>query len=146
MKIIKGSLSVLHLIVAAFAFLGGWVAISQPMSPFGISTDMLANSPFDTFLLPGLLLFIVIGMGQLVAAAFILFRSRFEAYSSFITSGTLLIWLIVQVLMIRTVEVLHVVTFVIACVQLALSLALIYKRRLFPTDYVLRLLNRHKHS
>ncbi|WP_321378874.1 hypothetical protein [Trichococcus shcherbakoviae] len=56
MKIIKGSLLVLHLIVAAFAFLGGWVAISQPMSPFGISTDMLANSPFDTFLIPGLLL------------------------------------------------------------------------------------------
>lgn len=146
MKIIKGSLLVLHLIVAAFAFMGGWAAISQPHSPFGISTDMLANSPFDTFFIPGLLLFFVIGMGQLVAAAFILFRSRFEAYSSFIMSVTLLIWLIVQVLMIRTVEVLHVVTFVIACVQLALSLALIYKKRLFPTDYVLRLLNRYKHS
>lgn len=146
MKIIKGSLLVLHLIVAIFAFLGGGAAISQPLAPFGISTDMLANSPFDTFLIPGLLLFIVIGMGQLVASAFILFRSRFEAYASLITSVALLIWLIVQVLMIRTVEVLHVVTFVIACVQLALSVALIYKRRLFPTDYVLRLLNRHKHS
>ena len=145
MKIIQGTLVVLHLIVALFAFLGGWVAISQPMAPFGISTDMLANSPFDTFFIPGLLLFIVIGMGQLAAAAFILFRSRFEAYSSFITSGMLLVWLIVQVLMIRTVEVLHIVTFVIACVQLVLSLALIYKRRLFPTDYVLRFLKNHKH-
>lgn len=143
MKIIQGTLVVLHLIVALFAFLGGWVAISQPMAPFGISTDMLANSPFDTFLIPGLLLFGVIGIGQLVAAASILFHSRFDVYFTFITSGMLLIWLIVQVLMIRTVEVPHIMTFVIGCVQLSLSLTLIYKRRLFPADYILRFLRNH---
>jgi len=91
MKIIKGSLFILHLFVAIFAFLGGWAAISQPLDPFGISTDMLANSPFKTFLIPGLLLFTVIGFGQLLAAAFILFRSRYQAYVSFFTGGVLLI-------------------------------------------------------
>jgi hypothetical protein len=146
MKILKVSLSILHLFVAIFAFLGGWAAISRPLDPFGISTDMLANSPFETFLIPGLLLFTVIGLGQLLAAASILFRSRYQAYVSFLNGGILLIWLLVQVLMIRTVEVLHIVTFVIACIQVALSLALMYKEKLFPTDYVLRFINRHKHA
>jgi hypothetical protein len=146
MKILKVSLSITHLFVAIFAFLGGWAAISRPMDPFGISTDMLSNSPFKTFLIPGMLLFIVIGLGQLLAAAFMLFRSRYQAYVSFGTGGVLLIWLLVQVLMIRTIEVLHVVTFAIACIQVALSLALMYKERLFPTDYVMRFINRHKHA
>jgi len=57
-----------------------------------------------------------------------------------------LIWLLVQVLMIRTVEVLHIVTAVIACIQIALSLALMFKERLFPTDYVMRFIDRHKHA
>jgi hypothetical protein len=146
MKFLKVSLSVLHLFVAIFAFLGGWAAISQPMNPFGISTDMLANSPFETFLIPGLLLFTIIGFGQLLAAAFIFFRSHYQAYISFVNGGVLVIWLLVQVLMIRTIEVLHIVTFVIACIQVALSLALMYKERIFPTDYVMRFLNRHKHA
>jgi hypothetical protein len=145
MKMIKISLFILHLLVAIFAFLGGWAAISRPLDPFGISTDMLANSPFDTFLIPGLLLFIVIGFGQL-AAAFIIFRSHYQAYVSFFTGGVLVIWLLVQVLMIRTIEVLHIVTAVIACIQIALSLALMFKERLFPTDYIRRFMNRQKHG
>lgn len=136
----------LHLLVAIFAFFGGWAAISRPLDPFGISTDMLVNSPFDTFLIPGLLLFIVIGLGQLVAAASILFRSHYQACVSFFTGGVLVIWLLVQVLMIRTVELMHIMTAVIACIQIALSLALMFKERLFPTEYIRRFLNRQKHS
>jgi len=146
MIIIKISLFLLHLLVAIFAFFGGWAAISRPLYPFGISTDMLANSPFDTFLIPGLLLVIVIGLGQLVAAASILFRSHYQAYVSFFTGGVLVIWLLVQVLMIWTIEVLHIVTAVIACIQVALSLALMFKERLFPTDYIRRFMNRQKHG
>jgi len=146
MIIIKISLFLLHLLVAIFAFFGGWAAISRPLYPFGISTDMLANSPFDTFLIPGLLLVIVIGLGQLVAAASILFRSHYQAYVSFCAGGVLVIWLLVQVLMIWTIEVLHIVTAVIACIQVALSLALMFKERLFPTDYIRRFMNRQKHG
>lgn len=146
MKMIKISLFMLHLLVAIFAFFGGWAAISRPLDPFGISTDMLVNSPFDTFLIPGLLLFIVIGLGQLVAAASILFRSHYQACVSFFTGGVLVIWLLVQVLMIRTVELMHIMTAVIACIQIALSLALMFKERLFPTEYIRRFLNRQKHS
>jgi len=145
MKMIKISLFMLHLLVAIFAFFGGWAAISRPLDPFGISTDMLVNSPFDTFLIPGLLLFIVIGLGQLVAAASILFRSHYQACVSFFTGGVLVIWLLVQVLMIRTVELMHIMTAVIACIQIALSLALMFKERLFPTDYIRRFMNRQKH-
>lgn len=146
MKMIKISLFILHLLVAIFAFFGGWAAISRPLDPFGISTDMLANSPFDTFLIPGLLLFIVIGFGQLAAAASMLFHSHYQAYVSFFTGGVLVIWLLVQVLMTRTIEVLHIVTTVIACIQIALSLALMFKERLFPTDYIKRFMNRQKHG
>lgn len=146
MKGVKVTLALLHLFVAVFAFLGGWAAISDPISPFDISTAMLANSPFRSFLIPGILLFTVIGLGQLAAAVFFLFRSRYQGYVSLFFSGALIIWLFVQVLMIRTIETLHIVTFLIACIQLGLSLLLIYRERLFPTDYVMRFLRRGKHA
>lgn len=139
-------LAILHLIVALFAFLGGWAAISQPTGPFGISTDMLAYSPFDTFLIPGLALFIVVGFSHLLAAILLLFRSRYQIYASFLSGGILVSWLIIQVIMIQTIEVLHVVTFVIGSIQVVASLVWIYRERLFPVEELTRLLQRRKHT
>lgn len=146
MRAVKIILVVLHVMVGILALMGGWAAISDPMSPFGISTDMLTNSPFRSFLIPGWLLFIFIGLGQLTAALIYFLRPRYQAYASFFASGVLLVWLLVQVLMIRTIETMHLVTFLVACTQLGLSLLLIYKKRLFPTDYLLRFFRGRRHA
>lgn len=145
MRKVKATLAGLHLLTGILALFGGWAAISVPTGPFGISTDMLAHSPFRTFFIPGLLLFGFIGLGQLIAAVFSFTRYRYQSYVSFCFAGILFIWIIVQVAMLRVVLALHVVTFLIACLQLTLSLLLMYQERLYPTDKVVHYLRQKKH-
>lgn len=41
----------------------------------GLSTDVLAGSPFETFLVPGLVLFLVLGVGSTLVAAGLLWTA-----------------------------------------------------------------------
>lgn len=134
MKAVKMVLFLTHLLVGVLALFGGWAGMSVPNGPFGISTDMLANSPFDNFFIPGLVLFVMVGLGQLFSAGFFIFRSRYQAYVSGFFSGVLLVWLIVQVWMLQVIEILHVVTFIIALLQAGLSIWFLFKEKLFPAN------------
>ncbi|MFL2100792.1 hypothetical protein [Desemzia sp. FAM 23991] len=134
MKVVKLLLFFTHIVVGIFAVLGGWTAVSIPESPFGISTDLLANSPFDNFFVPGILLLVAIGLGQLFSATFFFFRSRYQGYISGFFGGVLVIWLVVQVIMLQIIEPVHLITFGFAIVQLILSAVLVTKRRLLSAN------------
>ena len=45
--------------------LGGLSAVTNPVAPLGISTEALAYGPFADFLIPGLVLLIVLGLGNI---------------------------------------------------------------------------------
>lgn len=129
MKAVKVSLFLSHLLIGIFALMGGWVAFSDTDSPFGLSTVILANSPFENFFIPGILLFTTIGLGQMFSAGFFVFRSRYQGYVSGFFAGVLIIWLMVQVWMLQLIEPMHVVTAVLAVVQLTLAAILTYQAK-----------------
>ena len=75
----------------------------------GASVEWLQHSPFKDFLIPGLILLVVNGIGSLVAAALSIYRIK--GYPIFITiiGFGLTIWIIVQVLMIRKTDTLQLI-------------------------------------
>ena len=95
------SLLVLEVLLSLGALGGGFVLILAPrgeIMPLPLSA--LAGSPFDTYLLPGLILFSVLGLGPLVAARMAWRRHPFAPVAAFIVGVALLIWVAVEIAII----------------------------------------------
>ncbi len=136
MKKVYRVLFVLHAIVGLGAIGGGLFAIINPQGPGGIPADALKNSPFSNFLIPGIILFTVIGLGNVFSAGSVLFRTKYQGYISSVFSGALVIWIIVQCVMLSTVVPLHVIFFAIGVIELFLSAIILFEQGLFPTNII----------
>lgn len=142
MKYFKRILIILHLFVGVGAMAGGFSAISNPQSPMGISTEILKNSPFPDFLIPGLLLFGVIGVGNIICAGFAIKGPWYYPYISGVFGGALMVWIIVQCIMIQSIVFLHILFFSIGAVQAAMAAYLLFRDRMFPFDLIDTLWNK----
>lgn len=104
---------ILSIILLAFiglgAVYGGVMLISDPTGwKIGMHTGMLKHSPFKDFLVPGIILFIVLGLGSLVTCAMAtLHTPRYSLWIIFF-GFAIAIWISVQMLMLREVYFLQV--------------------------------------
>lgn len=144
MKVIYRILFFLHALIGLGGMAGGTAAILNPVSPMGLSVDILKNSPFDNFLIPGIILFIVIGIGNVIGAVTIQRKSRFQGYISGILGGTLVIWIVVQCIMLRSVAFLHVLFFIFGLIHAALAVIILFNKRMFPANIIIGFYNRMK--
>ena len=127
----------LHLFVGIGAMVGGLAAIINPQSPMGMPVEVLKNSPFSNFLIPGVILFTIIGLGNVISALMFRFKLKFQGYISSIFSWALVIWIVVQCIMINEVAFLHILFFIIGLIQASLSMIILFEKHLFPTNIVL---------
>ncbi len=137
MKIVNRSLFWLHLFVGIGAIAGGLAAITNPLAPMGMPVEALKKSPFTSYLIPGIILFTVIGVGNVFSAIMFRFKLRFQGYISSIFSWALVIWIIIQCIMLQAVVALHVIFFIIGLIQGILSTIILFDKRLFPTNIIL---------
>jgi hypothetical protein len=137
MKKLHVSLFGLHAFVGIGAMAGGFAAISNPQAPLGAPIELLKNSPFDNFLIPGIILFTIIGLGNVISSAAVWSKSRFQGYISSVFSWALVIWIVVQCIMLNAVGVLHVIFFIIGLVEAVLSAIMLFKQKLFPANIIL---------
>lgn len=137
MKTIYRILFGIQLFVGIGALAGGYAGISNPAAPLGVPTEILKNAPFDNFLIPGIILFTVIGLGSITSALSILFKSRYRAYISNVFSWALVIWIVVQCIMLQNIHGLHVAFFLIGMLEGILSMIVLFNERLFPTNLVI---------
>ncbi|PKL24134.1 MAG: hypothetical protein CVV47_10240 [Spirochaetae bacterium HGW-Spirochaetae-3] len=142
MRIIRRFLVALHLLVGVGAMAGGLAAILDPTSPLGMPADALVNAPFDTYLIPGLLLFGLIGLGNITVAALTPLKRRWLGYASGAMGCVLMGWILVQCVMLEAVVALHVIFFCLGAVQGCLALALLAFEGLWPGTWAARALAR----
>lgn len=142
MKKLYKLLLILHLFVGIGAMAGGSNAIMNPYSPLGVPADTLKYSPFSNFLIPGIILFVVIGVGNIFSAITLFLKSKYQGYISGVFSLSLVIWIIVQCIMLRTVNYLHVIFFIIGIIQGFLSSIILFKQKLFPTNIILNIIRK----
>jgi hypothetical protein len=137
MKIVYRLLFALHAFVGVGAMAGGLAAITNPQNPLGIPIEVLKNSPFNSYLIPGIILFTVIGLGNIFSVLMFRFKWKFQGYINSVFSFALVIWIVVQCIMIRDIEFLHVIFFIIGLVQAALSIIILYEQHLFPVNLII---------
>ena len=96
----KGLL-VLEVVLSLGALGGGLVLIMAPRGEImPLPLSVLAGSPFDTYLGPGLILFSVLGLGPLVAARLAWLRHPFAPVAALVVGVALLIWVAVEIAII----------------------------------------------
>ncbi len=142
MKKIRVSLIVLQGFVGIGALAGGMAAITNPNNPMGVTVEALENSPFSNFLIPGIILFAIIGVGNIVSAIALGLDFRYQGYVSSIFSWALVIWIVVQCIMLNEIVPLHIIFFIIGLVEAVLSATILFSQRLFPTNIILTFLRK----
>ena len=88
---------------------GGNLILHPDGSSLGITIEWLRYSPFNDFLIPGIVLFLVNGILSFVVIIFILINFR-HYRMLVIAEGVLLSgWIVIQMLLLRTVNNLHII-------------------------------------
>ena len=142
MKIINRTLIAIHIFVGIGALAGGLAAIINPISPMGMPAEALRYSPFSDFLIPGIILFGFLGVGNILGALIFRFKSGLQGYVSAVLGGGLALWIIIQCIMLWAVVALHVIYFIIGLIQGGLALVLLFEQNIFPFDILRKLLGR----
>ena len=125
----KKLLIFLHAFVGIGALFGGGGAVLNPNSPMGISVNVLKNSPFSNFLIPGIILLVLIGFGNIFTAIFLYFNYKYSLYTSHLMGIVLVGWIVVQCIMMRDINILHIIYFIIGGIEMLLSLRLMMNKR-----------------
>ncbi len=91
-------LFVLLLVQAAGAVAGGIALVAGPQGEvLQMPVSMLEGSPFDSYLVPGLVLLLVLGVLPLAAAVGLWLRRPWAWWAAGVVGCGLLIWIVVQV-------------------------------------------------
>lgn len=138
MKVLRIVSLVIHGFVGLGALAGGTGAMLHPLAPMGTSAELLRNSPFETFFIPGLALFGLIGLGNLAAFVMVLRSPRSLGYADGLSGATLLVWIVVQCVMMQLVNSFHVAFFGIGLVQALFATVALFHHRQFPATMVVR--------
>jgi hypothetical protein len=105
------------------ALAGGIALVSRPDgSVMHFETSLLAGSPFSDFFYPGLILGGLFGVGSLVVALLGWRRAPIAPFLAFAIGGALMIWIVVELLIIKELSFLHPTYFAIGALISAASM------------------------
>ena len=114
--------------IALLAFLGigalaGGIALaSRPDgSVMHFDTALLAGSPFSDFLVPGLVLGGLFGMGSLAVVVLGLRRARIAPFLAFAIGCAQMLWIVIELAIIKELSFLHPTMFLVGLVIAAAS-------------------------
>jgi hypothetical protein len=119
---------ILLMFTSMTALWGGWLLMQDPSGRLlKITVTALEHSPFTNFFIPGLLLFIFLGIGSL--GCLIVYSLSNKMYTRFIRleGAVLLVWIIVQMIMLQQFNGLHSIFLTIGALLIAASIAFMRK-------------------
>jgi hypothetical protein len=108
------------LVGGALLIIGGFTGGSGGM---GIPLSVLDDTPFTTFLWPGVILAVVVGGTQVLAVALQILRDDLARLAAAVAGFALVIWMFVEVALLPGINVLQVIYFGTGALQLALLTA-----------------------
>ena len=84
------------------------------------------------FTIPGIFLFFVIGLGNIIAGLLMPKKFKYQGYISGAFSTILVFWILIQCFILQSIAILHVIYFFIGCIQGLLSINHLYHKRNIP--------------
>jgi hypothetical protein len=91
----------------------------------GVPLEHLANSPFSSYVVPGLILGVVVGGTQLAAAIALLARHRLALLLSAVAGFGMLVWIFAELAIIRQYSWLQAAYFGLGAMELIIVFALL---------------------
>ena len=129
MKVYIG-LGALQAFIALGALGGGFMLVIDPSGgALGVPLNLLEGSPFPDFLIPGMFLLAVNGVGSMIGAGLSFTRRRYAQEIAIVLGAILVAWIVIQVVIISSFHWLHVLYFILGVVELGIGLY-IRRRRL----------------
>jgi hypothetical protein len=112
----------LLVVTAVNALVAGALFVWEPSgSAMGMDVSYLGPSPFDNYFIPGMVLFFVNGVMNIVAAMATLRNHRW-ANRLVVLQGILLVgWILAQVWMVRDINLLHAIMFFVGVTLMILA-------------------------
>ena len=116
---------VLQILIGIGAVVSGALLFIRPDGKYmQMSVDMLANSPFRSFLIPGMILFGIIGVGNIISAVLSFKMHRIAGFAGLFFGFGLIVWLFVQVSLIGGGNWLQYLYFSLGILELLLGIAM----------------------
>jgi hypothetical protein len=126
-------LGIIQLFVAIGALPVGYLMLSQPDgSGVGMSTDILAGSSFKDFFIPGLFLFTINGICNLISSLLAFNKYKYTYLTGLALGSALIIWIIVQVYSVGLTHFLQPTYFIIGVSEIILSLIILKNEKSKP--------------
>jgi len=123
-------LGIIQIFIAISAIPAGITFIIDPSGQLnGTTTELLTNSPFSNFLIPGLFLLIVHGVGNLFSALLSFQRLNIASFAGMLLGTILILWIIFQVAWIGLSSFLQPLFFAIGIIEAVLGFIIYSKLR-----------------
>jgi hypothetical protein len=129
MKVYIG-LGAIQAFIGLGALGGGFMLVRDPSgSTLELPMSLLEGSPFPDFIIPGMFLFAVNGVGSMIGAGLSFTRRRYAQEIAIVLGVILVAWIVIQVVIISSFHWLHVLYFILGVVEFGIGLY-IRRRRL----------------
>jgi hypothetical protein len=123
------SISLLLLTAINATVAGVLFTIDPTGHAMGMSVSYIKESPFNSYLIPGIVLLIVNGLLNFIVA-YVVFKKMLFAPIWVIVQGTLLNgWIVIQVVMVKDISVLHIIMFTIGTILIMTGFLLLKSTR-----------------
>jgi len=124
-KIIRIIAIILLVFLGISAVYGGGVLIVDPSGKIlGMPLSHLEHSPFNSFLIPGIILFLFNGVSSLIIAVMAIKKHRLYTLFAISQGIVQVIWILVQIAMIRSTSILHFIYFSVGTLLIICSMLL----------------------
>lgn len=95
------ALGIIQLVAGFSGVIGGRELIADPSgSGLDMPVHWLADTPFSDYLIPGIVLFVLVGLASLIGATITFYKQRHAGLIAVGLGAVLMVWIIVQILMV----------------------------------------------
>ncbi|MEJ2114441.1 MAG: hypothetical protein P8X62_12445 [Flavobacteriaceae bacterium] len=133
-KFLAYFLGILQALIGLTAIAGGFRLISNPNGIPDFPIEWLSNSPFNNYFIPGLVLLIVIGLGNVLAGTVTFLRKRYSGSIAIVLGIFLILYMATEVWFVGLRNFLQPLYFILGVIVLILGLKLFKSATIFRIE------------
>lgn len=125
MKVFRYIAMLLLLFNGISAVFGGYVLIDDPTGGgMQMPVELMKTGPFKDYLVPGIYLFSVLGVGSLAVLFMVIFHARYHAQAVLLEGLATIAWIVTQMIVVQDIVLLQIVYLSVGAILVLCSLSL----------------------
>lgn len=114
--------ALLLVFLSVSALFGGWHLITDPTGQsLNMPLSWLAHSPFTTYFAPGIILFVVLGLGSALNLVLVVRNSIFAPLGVVLQGLATVLWIVTELVMVQGFHLLQLLYLIVGMVMFALA-------------------------